>query len=67
MEYSWEIGLKRFIDSDIDFSNLELEIFTLTSKDKIYFEKEINFEDGSLCKLKSIDLELEWFYDLNFS
>ena len=67
MEYSWEIGLKRFIDSDIDFSNLELEIFTLTSKDKIYFEKEINFEDGSLCKLKSIDLELEWFYDLKLS
>ena len=61
------MGLKRFIDSDINFSNLELEIFTLTSKDKIYFKKEINFEDGSLCKLNSIDLELEWFYDLKLN
>ena len=64
IEYSWEIGLKRFIDSDIDFSNLELEIFPLTSKDKIYFEKQIHFTG---CLLKSINLELEWSYELNMN
>ena len=67
IEYSWEIGLKRFIESDIDFSNLELEIFTLTPNDKIYFEKQIDFKDGALCKLNSINFELEWSYDLNMN
>ena len=66
IEYFWEIGLKRFIESDIDFSNLELEIFTLTSKDKIYFEEQIQFS-GPLCLLKSINHELEWSYDLNMN
>lgn len=67
IEYPWEIGLKRFIDSNIDFSNLELEIFTLTPNDQIYFEKEVDFEDGFLCKINSIDIELEWSYDLKLS
>lgn len=60
-EYDWEIGLKRFIDSRIDFSNLELEIFSLSPKEKIYFEKPIDFKNEEyICNLNSIKAQWEW-------
>ena len=58
-EYCWEIGLKRFIDSKLDFSRLELELLPLYSSDKIYFEKPLSFKNGSLCTLDSISAEYE--------
>ena len=60
IEYIWEISLRRFADSGINFSNLELEIFTLFSEDKIYFEKKIEFKNGILCNLNSITIGWEW-------
>ena len=64
-EYSWEIGLKRFINSGINFDKLELEIYPLKSTDKIYFEKQIEFKSESICNLNSISYEFEWSYNLN--
>jgi hypothetical protein len=60
IEYTWEIGLKRFINTDISFENLELELFTLHSSDKIYFEKPIDFTEKNLCSLISVNTEYEW-------
>ena len=65
IDYPWEIGLKKYINSDIDFSNLALEIYTLTPNDQIYFEKQIDFKNGYMCKLNEIKLEIEWAYDIN--
>ena len=65
IEYPWEIGLKRFIDSTIDFSNLELEVYALFSSDDIYFEKAIEFKNESICNLKEITSEWEWSYKLS--
>ena len=63
-DYCWEIGLKRFIDSKLDFTKLELELLPLHSTDEIYFEKPINFQSTTLCTLDSITPEYEWSYCL---
>ena len=62
----WEIGLKRFADSDIDFENLELEISALTSDQKIYFEVPLKFETNEFCGLTSVTAEYERTLKLNF-
>ena len=59
-EYPWEIGLKRFVEHNIDFSNLELEIFALSASDNIYFEMPIIFKNNYICNLNSITAEFEW-------
>ena len=64
-EYPWEIGLKRFIDSKINFSNLKLEIYTLFPDEKIYFEKSIEFNNESFCNLSLITSEWEWSHKFN--
>ena len=64
-EYPWEIGLKRFIDSEINFSNLKLEIYTLFPDEQIYFEKKIEFNNESFCNLNSITAEWEWSHKFN--
>ncbi|MCR4733921.1 MAG: beta-galactosidase [Treponema sp.] len=63
----WEIGLKRYINSDIDFENLELEIYALTSCAQIYFEKDIIFKNDTLCNFNKASFEFEWSYKLNIN
>ena len=67
IEYPWEIGLKRFIDSGINFSQLELEISTLFPSDQIYFEKTIEFKNESLCNLSTITTQWEWSHKFNMN
>ena len=62
--YPWEIGLKRFVDQDIDFSNLELEITPLEKDAKIYIEKWPEIEGDSVGMLTSVSYEYEWSYEL---
>ena len=59
-EYYWEIGLKRFLDSNIDFASLELEISALKSDAQIYFENPPLFKKESLCSLVAVTAEYEW-------
>lgn len=59
-DYPWEIGLKRFVGSNIDFSSLELEISSLEKDAKIYIEKMPKFDGSSICCLNSISCESEW-------
>lgn len=64
-ENCWEIGLKRFINSGIDFSNLLLEISPLHRNDKIYFENAPEFNGENLCTLDSISAEYEWIQKIH--
>lgn len=65
-EFPWEIGLKRFENKGIDFSNLEIEIFALTSNDDIYFENPNEIKNNYLCNLNSFNVEFEWSHRLNY-
>ena len=65
-ENCWEIGLKRFIKSSVDFSSLVLEISPLYRNDKIYFEKPVEFTGDSICSLDSISAEYEWIQKIRF-
>ena len=58
-EYSWELGLKRFIDEGIDFENLTLEINALRKDMDIYFEKPVEMQNNYLCDLIFISAEFE--------
>ncbi|WP_407426211.1 beta-galactosidase [Treponema sp.] len=59
-DYPWEIGLKRFVDSGIDFKNLELEILPLKKDAKIYIERWPEFSGEQIAVLKSVNYEKEW-------
>ncbi|MBR1640192.1 MAG: beta-galactosidase [Treponema sp.] len=63
-EYTWEIGLKRFLNKNIDFASLELEISALTSLAQIYFEKQPDLQNGRMCNLISAATEFEWSFKL---
>ncbi len=63
-EFPWEIGLKRFIESEIDFKNLVLEILPLKKDSKIYIEKWPNFDGKEIARLHSLSYEKEWKYVL---
>ncbi|MBB5225446.1 beta-galactosidase [Treponema ruminis] len=60
--YPWEIGLKRFLEASIDFSNLELEILPLKKDEKIYLEKWPDFSGGEIAELHSIMTSFEFSY-----
>ena len=59
-EYAWEIGLKRFLQLDTDFSALELEIDTLKKSDEIFFESPVRMTGGKVCRLLCTGFEYEW-------
>ena len=59
-DYSWEIGLRRFAGSDIDFSNLELKIKPLFKNQKIYLEKWPVTNGEKEAKINSITYQ--WSY-----
>lgn len=59
-EHPWEIGLKRFLNLNTDFSALELEIDELRKKDDIFFESPVHMEKGKICRLLCTGLEYEW-------
>ena len=59
-EYAWEIGLKRFLQLNTDFSALELEIDTLKKTDEIFFESPIRMTNGKVCRLLCTGFEYEW-------
>ena len=61
-DYPWEIGLKRFVDSKIDFANLELEILPLKKDAEIYIEKWPDFNGGEIAELHSIMTSFEFSY-----
>lgn len=63
-EYPWEIGLKRFIDSDVDFSKLELEINPLKKNAKIYLEKWPEICGEQRADLINVSYEYEWKFKL---
>ena len=58
--YDWEIGLKRFLNTDIDFSKLELEIRVLKPDAKIYFENKNDLPKESTAQLQSTSAEFEY-------
>ena len=58
--YDWEIGLKRFLNTDIDFSKLELEISVLKPDAKIYFENKNELPKESTAQLQSTSAEFEY-------
>ena len=59
-EYAWEIGLKRFLQLNTDFSALELEIDTLKKTDEIFFESPVHMTGGKVCRLLCTGFEYEW-------
>lgn len=63
-DFPWEIGLKRFAESNIDFSNLLLEITPLKKDEKIYIEKWPEFEGKETAVLHSISYETEKVFNL---
>ncbi|MBR1721237.1 MAG: beta-galactosidase, partial [Treponema sp.] len=58
-DYPWEIGLKRFVSSDLDFSRLELEITPLKKGEKIYIEKWPEINGNEIAILRSVTWEQE--------
>ena len=58
-EYPWEIGLKRFKESEIDFKNLELEIIPLQKNAEIYIEKWPEFSGREIAALHSVSFDSE--------
>jgi hypothetical protein len=63
--YTWEIGLKRFVDEEIDFSNLELEIFPLHKDEKIYLEDWPEIQGEKANEIISVDSKYQWAVTLN--
>ena len=58
-DYKWEIGLKRFISRNIDFSTLELEIKPLVHTDSIFLEKwPVLLKEGK-ASLNKVDYRCE--------
>lgn len=62
--FPWEIGLKRFVDEEIDFSALEFEITPLEKDAKIYLEKWPDIEGENIAILNALSYEYEWSYEL---
>jgi len=58
--YSWEIGLKKFMDEAVDFSCLELEILSLKKDAPLYLEKWPPFSGSTLNEIKTCTAEFEW-------
>ena len=70
-EYPWEIGLKRFVQSNADcalsdeeLSELELEITPLKRDAKIYIEKWPEISGDEIAVLKSVKFEKEYRYEI---
>jgi len=59
-DYDWEIGLKRFLNSEVDFSNLELEINRLMPDAKIYFEKPVEVSKEGTAELLGTAAQFEY-------
>ncbi|MBR1537300.1 MAG: beta-galactosidase [Treponema sp.] len=58
-KYPWEIGLKRFVESGIDFKNLVLELAPLKKKAEIYIERWPSFDGEEIAALHSVSYEME--------
>ena len=58
-EYPWEIGLRRFAESDVDFSNLQLEILPLKKNAEIYIEKFPEFNGTEAASLNAAGFTAE--------
>ncbi|WP_294429107.1 beta-galactosidase [uncultured Treponema sp.] len=63
-EYPWEIGLKRFTESEIDFKNLELEIVPLKKDAEVYIEKWPQFSGKEIAVLHSLNYETERKFEI---
>ncbi|MBQ9280960.1 MAG: beta-galactosidase [Treponema sp.] len=63
-DYPWEIGLKRFVGSGIDFKNLVLEITPLKKNAEIYIEKWPEFSGRESAVLHSVNYEFERTFTL---
>ena len=63
--YPWEIGLKRFLNQDFDYSQLKLEISSLQENQKIYLEEKPEFINGIMCSLNEITYQFEATVKLN--
>ena len=59
-EYAWEIGLKRFLPLNTDFSALELEIDALKKSEGIFFESPVRMSGNKICRLVCTGYEYEW-------
>ena len=55
---SWDIGLKRYVNRNIDFASLELEISPMQDLKKVYLEEEPDLSGGD-CKLTSYSITYE--------
>ena len=55
---SWDIGLKRYLKRNIDFTKLELEIFPVQDLKKVYLEEAPDLSGGD-CKLLSYSVSWE--------
>ena len=55
---SWDIGLKRYAGQDIDFANLELEIYAMQDLNKVYLEEAPDLSKGN-CILTSYAVAFE--------
>ncbi|MCR5253883.1 MAG: beta-galactosidase [Treponema sp.] len=55
---SWDIGLKRYAKCNIDFTNLELEVYPMQDLKKIYLEEVPDLSCGD-CKLTSYAVSWE--------
>ncbi len=62
--YPWEIGLKRFINQNIDFTSLELVIKPLSKDAKIYLERWPQLNEQNTATVNTIKYEVEWKYEL---
>lgn len=64
--HPWEIGLKRFIGTDVDVATLELEIVPLEKDAPIYLEERPQFAAGvqSRVELTAASYAYEWSYTL---
>jgi hypothetical protein len=63
---TWNIGLNR-IGNSLENQSLKLEIFPLQDPSKIYFDNESTKKEGTVAKVKQIQLVPEYLFDFNIS
>ena len=57
-DIAFELGLKRYVNQNIDFTALELEVYAMQEADKVYLEKEPDLSAGN-CRLDSCHIRWE--------
>lgn len=59
-DYPWKIGLKKFAESEFDFSEAELEIRPLRKNAEIYIEKWPEINGEKIAAVNSIRYSSQW-------